>query len=156
MHALELLKSDHQKVSELFAQAEASQSEGNRGQIFEKIKTELETHTHIEETVFYPRLEQEEDLKDMVAEAYEEHSEVKNLLREIEALSGDSSEFDAKLKELQENVEHHVEEEEEEMFPVVEQNFDASALKELGKQMETAKKEYSKQQSSSSSARTSK
>lgn len=156
MNALELLKKDHQKVSDLFAQTEVAGSEKNHRQLFEKIRTELETHTHIEETVFYPALKKHEDLKDMVAEAYEEHKQVKTLLREIEALSGDSTKFDAKLRELQQNVEHHVEEEESEMFPEVEQHFDASALEELGRLFETAKKEHSKQQSSTSSAKTSK
>lgn len=155
MHALELLKKDHEKVSELFAQAEEAEGK-KKQQLFEQIKTELETHTHIEETVFYPKLEQQEELKDIVLEAYEEHKQVKNLLREIAALSGGSEKFDAKLKVMKENVEHHVEEEEEEMFPQVEDLFDESELEQLGKKMEAAKMEYSKQQRSTSSARSSK
>jgi hemerythrin superfamily protein len=73
MNALELLKQDHQKVKELFH--EATRAEQNkRKDLFDKIDTELETHAHIEETVFYPALEQHEELKDMVTEALEEAS----------------------------------------------------------------------------------
>lgn len=153
MHALELLKKDHQKVSELFAQAESAEGEKNHKQLFEKIRTELETHTHIEEIVFYPLLKEHEDLKDMVLEALEEHKQVKTLLREIESLSNGSEKFDAKLKVMKENVEHHVEEEESEMFPKVEQLFDRSLLEKLGQEMETAQKEYGRQQRSTSSSR---
>jgi iron-sulfur cluster repair protein YtfE (RIC family) len=150
MNALELLKEDHEKVSELFAQVEATEDQKKHKQLFEKIRTELETHTHIEETIFYPALEAEEDLKDMVLEAYEEHKQVKTLLREIERLSNDSEQFDAKLKVMIENVEHHVEEEEGEMFPEVRQIFDASALDRLGQEMEAEKKQFGKQRRTTS------
>ena len=144
MDALELLKKDHRKVSELFKQADATEEEAQKEQLFEKIKTELETHTYIEETVLYPALEQHEDLKDIVLEAYEEHKQVKTLIREIGQLAEGSEKFDAKLKVMSENVEHHVEEEEGEMFPKVRKIMDATQLGQLGKELEEAKQAFAK------------
>src|SRR5687768_18437241 len=112
MNALELLKTDHKTVKDLFEKAEGSENKKQQLQLFEKIKTELETHTHIEETVFYPAVAKNEELKDMVLESLEEHKQVKTLLREMEDLTADSEKFEPKLKVLMENVEHHAEEEE--------------------------------------------
>ncbi|HEX9443178.1 MAG TPA: hemerythrin domain-containing protein [Candidatus Binatia bacterium] len=140
MDALELLKNDHRKVKELFKKAE--KAEGNlQKQIFGQIKSELETHTHIEETVFYPAVEKIEELKDMVLESREEHKQVKTLLREMESLASDSEKFEPKLKVLQENVEHHAEEEEEgKMFPKLERLMDAATRQKLGQELEAAKR----------------
>jgi hemerythrin superfamily protein len=99
----------------------------------------LEIHAHIEETVFYPALEEHEELKQMVAEALEGHEEVKTLLAEIEDLGSESYDFGAKLQELMEAVEHHVSEEEGEMFPKVRDVFEESELAQLGKELESAK-----------------
>jgi len=140
MDALELLKTDHTKVKELFKKAEGSKNEKQQKQLFEQIKTELETHTHIEETVFYPAVAKNEDLKDMVLESLEEHKQVKTLLREMENLTSDSEKFEPKLKVLMENVEHHAEEEEEKkMFPKIRKIMNAESLEQLGKELEAAK-----------------
>src|ERR1044071_2184393 len=139
MDALALLKTDHKKVAELFEQAK--QTEGTKEQwiLFGKIKRELEVHTHIEETVFYPKLRQYEELQDMVLEAYEEHKQVKTLIREIEGLVEDSDKLAAKLKVMGENVEHHVDEEENDMFPEVRTVMSEEELEELGAQLRAAK-----------------
>jgi len=151
MNALDLLIEDHEKVSKLFEQAENTENEKKKQQLFEQIKTELETHTHLEETIFYPALQKQEELKDLVLEAFEEHKQVKTLLREISNLADGSEKFDAKLKVMKENVEHHVEEEETEMFPKVEQFMDETQLEELGQQMEEEKKKFGKQYRATSS-----
>ena len=141
MDALELLKTDHKKVKELFKKAEGSKTEKQQKQLFEQIKTELETHTHIEETVFYPAIAKNDELKDMVLEALEEHKQVKTLLREMENLTSDSEKFEPKLKVLIENVLHHaVEEEEEKMFPKIRKLMNPTALDQLGQELEAAKK----------------
>jgi iron-sulfur cluster repair protein YtfE (RIC family) len=140
MNILESLKTDHEKVAELFAKVEATESEKQHQQLFEKIKTELEMHTQIEETILYPVLEKHEELKDMVLEAFEEHKQVKTLIREISALVDGSEKFDAKLKVMGENIEHHVGEEEKEMFPKVEKLISQQQLESMGKEMETMKK----------------
>lgn len=140
MNALELLKTDHKKVKQLFEKAEGNKNEKQQKQIFEQIKAELETHAHIEETVFYPAIAKNEELKDMVLESLEEHKQVKTLLREMENLAADSEKFDPKLKVLMENIEHHaVEEEEGKMFPKIRKLMNAAALEQLGQDLEAAK-----------------
>ncbi len=144
MDALEMLKEDHRKVAKLFEQVEATEDEKQHEKLFEQIKTELETHTHIEETALYPALEKHEELKDITLEAYEEHKQVKTLIREIERLSEGSERFDAKLKVMGENVEHHVQEEENEMFPKVRKIFSTGELARIGQELEAARKELGK------------
>jgi hemerythrin superfamily protein len=140
MDALELLKTDHKTVKDLFKKVEASKNDKQQKQLFEEIKMELETHTHIEETVFYPAVAKHDELKDMVLESLEEHKQVKTLLREMDNLTEDSEKFEPKLKVLMENVEHHAEEEEEaKMFPKVRKLMDAAALDQLGEELEAAK-----------------
>lgn len=140
MDALELLKTDHKKVKELFKKAEGNKNAKQQKQLFEQIKTELETHTHIEETVFYPAIARNAELKDMVLESLEEHKQVKTLLREMEGLTSDSEKFEPKLKVLMENVEHHaVEEEEAKMFPKIRKVMNAESLEQLGEELEAAK-----------------
>ena len=140
MDALEILKQDHQKVKGLFKETEEA-GEKKQKQVFERIKTELETHTHIEESVFYPAMQKHEELKDMVLESLEEHKQVKTLLREMDNLAADSEKFEPKLKVLKENVEHHAEEEEEEkMFPKVRELLNKAELEQLGQELEAAKR----------------
>ena len=153
MDALELLKKDHRKVAELFEQVEATEDEKKHRQLFEQIKGELETHAHIEEAVMYPAFEKKEELKDMVLEAYEEHKQIKTLLREIAALSDGSERLDAKLKVMGENVEHHVDEEENEMFPKVKKLYDKEQLERMGQELEAAKKQFGKASQKQSTSR---
>jgi hemerythrin superfamily protein len=150
MNAIELLKADHDKVEELFEQVKANEG-GDNSAVFEQIKSELDIHTHIEETIIYPQLieDGDEDLKSIVLEGIEEHRQVKMFLRELAALADDSEKFDPKMKVLMEDVEHHVQEEEGEMFPMVEEQFDDETLEEMGAQMEAEKKTFQKSSSAS-------
>jgi hemerythrin superfamily protein len=91
MDALELLKQDHQKVKQLFEQCQIAKDKKQQKQIFKEIKTELETHTRLEETIFYPAIEEYEELKDMVLESLEEHKQVKTVLREMSRLPPSSN-----------------------------------------------------------------
>jgi hemerythrin-like domain-containing protein len=142
MNALELLREDHRKAHELFEQVKATESQKQHKQLFRKIKTELDTHAHIEEKVFYPTLKKYEEFKETVLEAIEEHLQMKTLLRAIDRLSEGNERFDAKLKVLIDDVEHHVEEEEGELFPKVERRFSSEQLEELGMELEAAKKDF--------------
>ena len=153
MNAIDLLKADHDRVSSLFEQVKANEDDDNRD-VFEQIKDELEAHTHIEETIFYPKLKDEgdEELKDIVLEGVQEHSQVKTLLRELSDLVEDSEVFKPKLKVLMENVEHHVQEEEGEMFQLVEEQFDEEFLEELGATMEAERQDFTGGRSSGASA----
>jgi len=139
MNALEILKQDHQKVKGLFQEVAQADDRNKLKELFNKIDTELEIHAHIEETIFYPALEQRDELKDMVAEALEEHQEVKALLEDIEGIGAESDEFESQLHSLMESVEEHVTEEEEEIFPKIREIFDEGQLEQLGKELESAK-----------------
>lgn len=140
MNALELLKQDHQKVKKLLTSAKEVQDKNEQKKLFREIKAELDTHARIEESIFYPAVQEHEDLKDMVLESLEEHRQVKTLLRELSRVTAGSDKFKAKLKVLADNVEHHAEEEEEgKMFPKVRKAFNSSELDELGQELETAK-----------------
>ncbi len=143
MDAIELLKDDHDKVDRLFQKVKAT-DEGEHLALFKKIKAELDAHTHIEEKIFYPKLKEEEELKDIVLEGIEEHHQAKMFLRELANLTEDSEKFEPKLKVLIEDIEHHVMEEEGEMFPKVKKVFDAATLQELGKQMAEEKQIFMK------------
>ena len=128
MDALELLKKDHQKVKQLFEQCQTAKDKKQQKQIFKEIKTELETHTRLEETIFYPAIEEYEELKDMVLESLEEHKQVKTVLREMSRLSPSTERFKPKFKVLKDDVEHHAEEEEEgKMFPKIRRLIDSGA-----------------------------
>ena len=148
MNAIELLKADHDKVNHLFGKVKATE-EGEHKELFEQIKQELEVHTHIEETIFYPKLKEEKELEDITLEGIEEHHQAKIFLRELSSLSEDSEKFEPKLKVLMEDITHHVQEEEGKMFPKVEEIFDEATLQELGKQMEEEKKSFQKTQKAS-------
>jgi hemerythrin superfamily protein len=140
MDALELLKQDHQKVKELFEQGQGTEDKKEQKRILREIKSELETHTRIEETVFYPAMEEHAELKDMVLESIEEHKQLKTILREISKLSPGSGKFKPKFKVLKDDMEHHaVEEEEEKMFPGIREIIDEAELEELGEELEAAK-----------------
>lgn len=144
-NAISLLKADHDVVEKLFEKVKANEN-GNNSAVFKNIKTELETHTHIEETIFYPFLLEKgkKDVKDIVREGIEEHGQVKTLLTEMDGMSGRTDEFKAKIKVMMENVEHHVKEEENEMFPMVEDQIGSEKLKELGTQMQKEKEKFKK------------
>ncbi|MEQ1922884.1 MAG: hemerythrin domain-containing protein [Pyrinomonadaceae bacterium] len=143
MNAIKLLKADHKVVADLFKQVEATK-ESEHPAIFKKIKAELDVHAHIEEVIFYPKLKADgnKEIVDIVLEGIEEHHQIKMFLREIESLADGSEKFEPKLKVLIEDVEHHVKEEEEEMFPLVEDQFDSDVLDQLGAEMEEEKENY--------------
>ncbi|MEP6788477.1 MAG: hemerythrin domain-containing protein [Acidobacteriota bacterium] len=147
MNAVELLKADHKVVAGLFEKVKTT-PDADHQSLFEQIKAELDVHTHIEETILYPKLKADGDkeLVDITLEGIEEHRQVKMFLKELDALSGDSEKFEPKLKVLMEDVEHHVKEEEGEMFPMVKKQFEADVLDELGAAMEAEKKSFQKTQ----------
>ncbi len=143
MNAFELLKKDHQKVSELFKQLEETTERAvkTREELFGKLKQELDVHARIEETIFYPAIKEAEETHEITLEAIEEHNVVKQLLSELESLPVDDETWTAKLTVLKENVEHHVEEEEGEMFKDARKVLSAEQVEELGARLESAKQE---------------
>jgi hemerythrin superfamily protein len=151
MNAIDLLKEDHDKVDALFEKVKADE-DGDHKDTFEKIKAELDVHTHIEEKIFYPKLiaDGDEELKKITLEGIEEHRQAKMFLRELANLTDDSEKFQPKLKVLMEDIAHHVQEEEGEMFIMVKEQFDEFTLQELGKEMEAEKKAFGKTQKAAS------
>jgi hemerythrin superfamily protein len=140
MDAVELLKQDHQKVKQLLTEAKETEDRKEQRQLFKEIKNELDTHARIEESIFYPAVAGHEELKETILESIEEHKQVKTLLREMSRLGSTSEKFKAKLKVLADNVEHHAEEEEEQvLFPKVRKLMNSSQLEELGEELEAAK-----------------
>ena len=138
MDAFNLLKEDHRKVEELFEQLESAQGRAKM-RVFEQIKTELELHTHIEEKIFYPALEKPKQTHDLTLEAYEEHDVVKKLLQELSRARTANEEWEATAKVLQENVEHHFEEEEGALFTKAEAALSEEQIEARGEQMEAGK-----------------
>ncbi|HEY2385397.1 MAG TPA: hemerythrin domain-containing protein [Candidatus Binatia bacterium] len=139
--ATQLLRNDHAAVKQLFRRFEKAgdRAHESKQKLFEEIQQELETHTKIEESIFYPAVEHEvAGSGDEVHEAIEEHAVVKSLLSELGATAPQDDEFDARMKVLIENVEHHIQEEEGEMFPRVEQ-LPERRLLELGSEMRARK-----------------
>ena len=138
MDAFELLKADHEKVNGLFDELEAATGKAKLS-VFNQIKTELELHTHLEETIFYPALEKPEETHDLTLEAYEEHKVVKTLLAKLSRARTADDEWQAQAKVLRENVEHHVDEEENELFDKADEALSDEELEALGQRMEAEK-----------------
>jgi hemerythrin superfamily protein len=138
MDAFELLKADHKKVNALFDELEAATGQAKLN-VFNQIKTELELHTHLEETIFYPALEKPEETHDLTLEAYEEHKMVKTLLAKLSRARTADDEWQAQAKVLRENVEHHVDEEENELFDKADEALSDEEIEALGQRMEAEK-----------------
>ena len=142
MDALELLTADHNRVRGLFTRFKAAEGENNAqaAQLKDKIFQELEVHTTIEEEIFYPAItDLDDELHELVTEGVEEHHVVDTLMAEVRLLTPADEEWAAKIKVLIENVEHHAEEEEEEMWPMVRKAMNDDARAELGRRMEAKK-----------------
>lgn len=115
--ATALLRADHKRVSELFADYEKARSTAQKQKLVSQICAELTVHAQVEEEIFYPAVKRALKDKELVPEATVEHETVKDLIAQIEGVSPDGEMFDAKVKVLSEYVKHHVKEEHEEMFP---------------------------------------
>jgi hemerythrin-like domain-containing protein len=137
MDAITLLKDDHDKVKRLLAELESTTERGvkTRQELFEKIKTELTVHEVIEEEIFYPALNEHPKAREIVLEAYEEHNVVDTIMGELDGLPVDDETWGAKAKVIQENIEHHIEEEETQMFAQARRLFEREELESLGERM---------------------
>ncbi len=140
MDAITLLKNDHKAVSKLFREFERAKDDAKRQDTMRQIIEELSRHAVIEEQVFYPAVrEAVPDTEDTVLESLEEHHIVKWVLSELDGMSPDHERYVAKATVLIENVRHHVEEEEEELFPAVRAALGRKKLAEIGDAMEKAR-----------------
>jgi hemerythrin-like domain-containing protein len=148
MDAMSLLKDDHQKVKKLLAELESTTERGvkTREELFTKVKEELVVHEAIEEEIFYPALKEHPKTKEIALEAYEEYHVVDTVMAEIEGVAYDDEKWGAKFKVMKENLEHHIEEEEGEMFKQARQVFDQDELAQLGESMKARKEDLMRQQ----------
>jgi hemerythrin superfamily protein len=137
MNALDLLKNDHQRISDLFADA---RTYTDMRRLFSAIKNELELHAHIEETLFYPEYEKHDRLKYLVQDAQTQHGLIKELLQDLE--SQDGPEFENSFQTLMAEVQLHITEEENEIFPQVRSIIGGPDLSHLGEELEMDKLEY--------------
>jgi hemerythrin superfamily protein len=143
MNAVDLLVSDHNEVRGLFERFKAAQEAEDADEMSRlatAIFEELEVHTTIEEEIFYPAVRDEsEDLAEVVDEGIQEHHVVDVLMNELRDTEDGSDEWVAKMTVLIENVEHHAEEEEKELFPDVREELGDDRLSELGGELEARK-----------------
>jgi Hemerythrin HHE cation binding domain. len=146
MNPFTLLKEDHKKVKALFKEYEAAGDKAfkKKQDLSDEIFKELEVHTTVEEEIFYPKIKETADKEgqELVLEGYEEHLIVKRLMEELKGMNVHDEKYDPKFKVLMENVKHHIEEEEGEMFPKAKKGLDGEA-EELGEEMEVKKEELS-------------
>ncbi len=142
MDAITLLKQDHKTVEKLFKEFEKSEGKPQDARrIADQVIEELSVHAHIEEQVLYPAIRKEmPDAEDDVLEALEEHHVAKWLLSELDGMPPEAERFRAKMMVLIESVRHHVEEEEQTLFPEVRKELKRKRLGEIGDELEAAKK----------------
>jgi hypothetical protein len=148
MDAMSLLKEDQQKVKKVLAELESTTERGvkTREELFTRVKQELVVHEAIEEEIFYPALKDHPKTKEIALEAYEEHHVVDTIMAEIEGVAYDDETWGAKFKVMKESLEHHIEEEEGEMFKQAKQVFEDAELAQLGESMRARKEELLRQQ----------
>jgi hemerythrin superfamily protein len=147
MDVLKFLKDDHDEVKGVFKKLEkAKGAEAKR--LWDQLGSMLNLHEEMEETYFYPRLKEAAKTEDLVLEGYQEHHVLDVLMSEISQLEPSDEAWEPKVKVLQENTEHHIEEEEGELFPKVHKIWDADMRAEVGKQMQQMKAERQKGQRS--------
>ena len=134
---IKLLETDHREVEDLFRKAEST-SGAAKQQVVTTIASELTIHAEVEEQIVYPAM-REAGLNDLVDEAEQEHTKVKDLVAQLESMDATTDDVDSVLAELEADVEHHVQEEESEGFPTFREAVDQDTLQQLAAQVERAK-----------------
>jgi hemerythrin-like domain-containing protein len=145
MNAIQLLKSEHETAKRTFGQIREA-SPAQRGQLWAKLEPELKLHEQIEEAALYGPVAQDVGSRDQTLKEWQEHhheevTEAEALIKEIGGLIPAVDEWIEKVEELQETLEHHIEEEEGDIWPRIQQAWDQSKLEHAGQQMETLKRQ---------------
>ena len=140
MDLYQLIKQDHQKVKRLFERlAEAESGSPSQTRLFTELKRELVLHAAVEEKYFYPTLHQFARAKDLIEEALEEHGDVKATLEELDQWNKEDERWAEELSELQQDVEHHVEEEENSIFPLAAELLEAEQAEAIARNIQKEK-----------------
>jgi len=145
MNAIQFLKNEHEKAKRAFADIEAASAD-QRAQLWAKLEPELKAHEQIEESALYGPVAQEVGARDLTLKEWKEHhheevTEAEALIEEIDGVDATADEWIAKVEELKETLEHHIEEEEANIWPRIEQAWDRSKLEHAGQQMEILKRQ---------------
>jgi hemerythrin-like domain-containing protein len=141
MNALTLLMDDHKALKKLLSRGEDTTERAvkTRHELLDRVTTELRAHEKIEEDILYPALKEHPKAKDIVLEGYQEHHVADLLIKELHATDVTDERWGAKFKVLTEGIEHHIEEEEGDMFKKARDIFSTAELNELGERMEALK-----------------
>ncbi len=144
MDVYKLLHEDHRKVKSLLKELEDTTERAGktREHLIRQVEMELEIHSEAEEKFFYPYLQTAKETKDLAYEALEEHKVVKSLLQELIAEAKGTAEWTAKCSVLIENVEHHIEEEEGELFPKARKVLSKEEAESIGEEIEDYKEQH--------------
>jgi hemerythrin superfamily protein len=135
--AISMLQDDHKKMKKIMSELDATTERGvkTREELFGKMRGELTIHEQIEEEIFYPALREHKKAEEIVLEGYAEHHAVDLLVDELDAVPFDDESWGPKFTVIKENIEHHIEEEEGDMFEKARAVLDAGELAELGERM---------------------
>jgi hemerythrin superfamily protein len=150
MDIFTLLHEDHENVSLIFKKIESMKSKETaqtQEQLFKELYTELELHAKVEEDVVYPVFKKYGETRQIVEESVREHKEIDRLLAELKGMRPDDQKWMGKLGELQRKVEHHVKEEEEQLFPQGRKVISEEQASQLGESFEKKKEEFRGQHS---------
>jgi hypothetical protein len=136
-----LLKADHDQVKELFGRLDEAAGAEERQRLFREIKSALEIHKEAEERTFYAVLSNLPEIADRIEEAMEEHADIEELIEELAALDVANGDFASQIDELREEVEHHVAEEEGEVFPAARKLLDDDQAGKLAEEFRSEKEQ---------------
>lgn len=142
-NVIELLKKDHDEVKTIFDEYESGADLEKKKELSKKAFKELEIHTQVEEEIFYPEVKDQagsEELRNLVSHSQDEHNTVKEVIADLRARDVDEEAYETKMNVLMEDVRHHIEEEESDLFPLAqkEENIDWD---EMGSRVEERKKQ---------------
>jgi hemerythrin superfamily protein len=140
MDAIEVLTKDHREVETMFRGYERASARPKRREAIDKVICELSGHAAVEEQLLYPAVRDIPGGDEMADEGLREHQQVKEILAELEDTTLPDDAVDARMKKLMESVRHHVQEEEQELFPKMRQHMTGESLEDLGRSLERAKK----------------
>jgi hemerythrin superfamily protein len=144
MDVLTFLKDEHDEAKSMFKKLEKAKGK-EAMRLWEQLRDTLTLHEQMEETYLYPRLKQESAADDLILESYQEHHVMDVLIGEISQFSPSDEEWEPKIKVLQENTEHHIKEEEDELFPKVRKIWDTKTREEVWHEMQQMKQAHHKE-----------
>jgi hemerythrin-like domain-containing protein len=143
MDPLKMLEDDHETVKKILGDLEDTTERAvkTRTELFGRLEREMRVHEVLEEEILYPALKEHDKAKDLALEGYEEHHVVDTIMGEMRDVSVEDETWTAKFSVMKENIEHHIEEEEGEMFPKAREIFSADDLEDMGERMAARREE---------------